>query len=106
MTRTYIKELYADPAPFGGREVTVRGWARTVRDGKNVGFVELNDGTCQLNCQVVLSREDLAGYDKIVHCGVGAALTVSGRIELTPGMRQPFELRAAEVTVDGASLPS
>ena len=106
MTRTYIKELYADPASFGGREVTVRGWARTVRDGKNVGFVELNDGTCQLNCQVVLSREDLAGYDKIVHCGVGAALTVSGRIELTPGMRQPFELRAAEVTVDGASLPS
>ncbi len=106
MTRTYIKELYVDPAAFSGRQVTVRGWARTVRDGKNVGFIELNDGACQKNCQIVLSRGDVAEYDGIVHCGVGAALTVSGEVVLTPEMRQPFELHAAKVEVDGASLPS
>lgn len=106
MNRTYVKTLYADTNSFGETEVTVRGWARTVRDGKNFGFIELNDGTCQKNCQVVLEREKLADYENIVHCGVGAALTVRGKVVLTPEMRQPFELRAEEVVVDGASLPT
>ena len=82
--------MYADPSAFGEKKVTVRGWARTVRDGKNFGFIELNDGTCQKNCQVVLEREKLSDYEQIVHCGVGAALTVTGTVVLTPEMRQPF----------------
>ena len=106
MDRTYVKSLYASAASFDGAEVLIRGWARTVRDGKNFGFIELNDGTCQKNCQVVLEREKLADYENIVHCGVGAALSVRGKVLLTPEMRQPFELHAEEVIIDGASLPS
>ena len=106
MDRTYVKELYAATDDFGGKSVEVCGWARTVRDGKNFGFIELNDGSCQKNCQVVLERAVLSDYENIVHCGVGAALRVRGKVVLTPEMRQPFELHAEEVKVEGASLPS
>ena len=106
MERTYVKSLYAGCESFGGAEVELRGWARSVRDSKNFGFIELNDGSCQKNCQVVLDREKLADYDNIVHCGVGAALRVRGTIVLTPEMRQPFELHAKEVEVEGTSLPT
>ena len=106
MDRTYVKELYAAAEGFGGKSVEVCGWARTVRDGKNFGFIELNDGSCQKNCQVVLDRAVLSDYENIVHCGVGAALRVRGKVVLTPEMRQPFELHAEEVKVEGASLPS
>ena len=106
MDRTYVKELYAATDDFGGKSVEVCGWARTVRDGKNFGFIELNDGSCQKNCQVVLDRAVLSDYENIVHCGVGAALRVRGKVVLTPEMRQPFELHAEEVKVEGASLPS
>lgn len=90
MDRTYIRTLYSKTADFGGIEVELRGWARSVRDSKNFGFIELNDGSCQKNCQVVLNREELSDYETIVHCGVGAALRVRGRVVLTPEMRQPF----------------
>ena len=106
MDRTYVKELYAAAEGFGGKSVEVCGLARTVRDGKNFGFIELNDGSCQKNCQVVLDRAVLSDYENIVHCGVGAALRVRGKVVLTPEMRQPFELHAEEVKVEGASLPS
>ncbi len=106
MDRTYIRSLYAAPESFGGGKVELRGWARSVRDSKNIGFIELNDGSSQKNCQVVLDREALSDYEKIVHCGVGAALRVRGTVALTPGMRQPFELRAEDVEVEGPSLPT
>ena len=106
MQRTTIRSLYADAAALGGQAVSLSGWVRTLRDSKAFGFIELNDGSCQKNCQVVLDREKLADYDNIVHCGVGAALRVRGTVVLTPEMRQPFELHAKEVEVEGTSLPT
>ncbi|MCM1149131.1 MAG: asparagine--tRNA ligase [Butyricicoccus sp.] len=105
MKHQKISGIYADAAAFDGKELTVCGWVRTVRDMKNFGFVELNDGSCFKSLQVVLERESLGNYDEIVRQNVGAALIVHGTLVLTPGAKQPFELKAAEIAVEGVSAP-
>ena len=69
------------------------------------GFVELNDGSCHKSLQVVLDRGNLSNYDEIAHQNVGAALIVKGKLVLTPEAKQPFELKAAEIAVEGVSTP-
>ena len=94
MKRQKIAGIYAEPNAFDGREITVCGWVRTVRDMKNFGFVELNDGSCFKPLQVVFERGRLHNYDEIAHQNVGAALIVRGTLVLTPEAKQPFELKA------------
>ena len=103
--RLKIASVYADAETLGGETVTVCGWVRTVRDMKNFGFIELNDGSCFKNLQVVMERETLDNYADIAAQNVGAALIVTGRVELTPGARQPLELKARSILVEGASTP-
>jgi len=105
MKRQKISGIYADAAALGGQSIKVCGWVRTVRDMKNFGFIELNDGSCLKSLQVVFERETLANYDEIAHQNVGAALIVTGTLVLTPGAKQPFELKAAEIFVEGVSTP-
>ena len=105
MQRTKIAQLYADAEKFSGAELTVCGWVRTVRDMKNFGFVELNDGSAFKGLQVVFEREKLGNYDEIAKLNVGAALIVHGQLALTPGAKQPFELKASEIAVEGTSTP-
>ncbi len=105
MKRTKISALYADAAAFAGGALTVCGWVRTVRDLKNFGFIELNDGSCFKSLQVVFDRESLANYEEIARLNVGAALIVQGSLALTPEAKQPFELKAAAITVEGPSSP-
>ena len=105
MKRQKIAGIYADAKAFDGRELTVCGWVRTVRDMKNFGFVELNDGSCFKPLQVVFERSRLHNYDEIAHQNVGAALIVRGTLVLTPEAKQPFELKAEEITVEGVSTP-
>ena len=105
MKRTRIAQIFADAESFGGREITVCGWARTIRDMKNFGFIELNDGSCFKSLQVVLERDKLSNYDELAHQNVGAAFIARGELVLTPEAKQPFELKAAEVLVEGASTP-
>ena len=105
MYREKISAIYADAASFTGRELTVCGWVRTVRDMKNFGFIELNDGSCFKPLQVVFARETLANYDEIAKQNVGAALIVKGELTLTPEAKQPFELKATQITVEGVSTP-
>lgn len=105
MQRTKIAKLYESPESFDGASITVCGWARNLRDQKSFGFIELNDGSCFKPLQVVFERESLDNYDEIAHQNVGAALVVSGRLVLTPGAKQPFELKAAEIAVEGKSSP-
>ena len=81
------------------------GWARTIRDMKNFGFVELNDGSCFKNLQVVLDASALTNYAEIASQNVGAALVVTGTVVLTPDAKQPLELKAAKVEVEGTSTP-
>ena len=106
MNRTKIAQLYADKETFGGTEVTVAGWVRSIRDMKNFGFVVLNDGSCFKDLQVVMQHGSdetpgLPNYDEIAATGTGAALIVHGTLELTPDRPQPFELQAAEIQVEG-----
>ena len=105
MDRVDIKELFAHPESYYDKTVTVAGWARTVRDSKAFGFVELNDGGCFRNLQVVLVKDELDNFDQIVHLGAGSAISATGRIIPTPEAKQPFELRAEKVTVEGTCAP-
>ena len=105
MKRTRTRELWTDAAPFAGETITVCGWARSIRDMKNFGFLELNDGSSFKGLQVVLSRDALDNYDELVRQNVGAAFIAEGELVLTPDAPQPFELKAAKVDVEGASSP-
>ena len=105
MSYTKIATIYADSARLGGQEITVGGWARTIRDMKTFGFIELNDGSCFKNLQVVMDANVLANYKEIASQNVGAALIVRGTLVLTPEAKQPFELKAAEIAVEGMSSP-
>ena len=105
MERTLVKSIYTDPERFGGKEITVGGWVRNLRDSKAFGFIDLNDGSSFGSIQVVFEREKVANYDEIASQNVGAALVVVGELVLTPGAKQPFELKASSVTVEGTSTP-
>ena len=78
MERTRIAQIFADQEQFSGKTVTLCGWARTIRDLKGFGFVELNDGSCFKNLQVVLDANTLGNYREIAGQNVGAALRVVG----------------------------
>ena len=105
MKRQKISGIYADASSFDGQKLTVCGWVRTVRDMKNFGFIELNDGSCFKSLQVVFERSSLNNYEQIAKQNVGAALIVHGTLVLTPEAKQPFELKADEIQVEGPSTP-
>ena len=105
MKHQKISGIYADASAFDGQAITVCGWVRTVRDMKNFGFIELNDGSCFKSLQVVFERGTLNNYDEIAKQNVGAALIVHGTLVLTPGAKQPFELKADTIDVEGVSTP-
>lgn len=103
--RTLIKEIQENYSAFDGKKVTVSGWVRTIRDSKSFGFIELNDGTHFKSAQVVFDSV-LDNFDEICHYNVGSAITVTGSVILTPEMKQPFEIRAEEVVLEGSSTPT
>ncbi len=105
MKHQKITGIYADASRFDGQAITVCGWVRTVRDMKNFGFIELNDGSCFKSLQVVFERGSLNNYDEIAKLNVGAAIIAEGTLVLTPGAKQPFELKAATIAVEGVSTP-
>ena len=105
MKRTKISALYADASAFTSEEITVCGWVRTLRDMKNFAFAELNDGSAHKSLQVVFEKNTLNNYDEIARQNVGAALIVKGILALTPDAKQPFELKASSVEVEGTSTP-
>ena len=103
--RVEISRIFADANAFTAAPVMVCGWARTIRDVGSFGFIELNDGSCFRNLQVVFEAEKIANYKEIAKLNVGSALCVRGDLVLTPEAKQPFELKAAEIVVEGASTP-
>ena len=105
MNRTKIAQIFADQEALGGQAVTVCGWARTIRDMKTFGFIELNDGSCFKNLQVVMDANTLGNYKEIAGQNVGAALQVEGQVVLTPQAKQPLEIKAARIAVEGVSAP-
>ena len=100
MKRIEIRDLHKTYAQFDGQTITVCGWARTVRDSKNIAFIELNDGAFK-SVQVVVERDKVNNYDEIVKQSVGASFMVEGTVVVTPNAQQPFELNAVNVQVLG-----
>lgn len=103
MEYTLIREIFRDIDKYAGQEVTIGGWIRTIRDQKQFGFITLNDGTFFKPIQVVFEREHIDNYDEIARTGNGASLTISGTIVLTPEAKQPFEMKAKSIIVEGNS---
>lgn len=97
-----IKELYREKEKFVGKDITVGGWVRSIRDSKTFGFIVLNDGSFFEPLQIVYG-DGLDNFAKIGKLNVGSALIVSGTLVETPGAKQPFEIQAKEVLVEGES---
>ena len=106
MDRIAIAAIFADQDRLGGQTVTLCGWARTIRDMKTFGFIELNDGSCFKNLQVVMDAGALDNYKEIAAQNVGAALIVTGQVVLTPEAKQPLEVKAQSIQVEGPSTPN
>ena len=105
MKRTEIVELHRDPAAFTGRKIAVSGWIRTVRDSKNIGFMEITDGSSFKGIQVILEAAKLPNFTEAVKLNVRAAVNIVGEVILTPDAKQPFEINADSVEVEGQSSP-
>ncbi len=99
------RQLFCNPTQFSGQMVVLSGWVRTIRDQKQFGFISLNDGTFFSSVQVVFDRDQVSNYDEIAHTGNGAALIVTGIVKLTPQAKQPFEIQATEIIVEGDCPP-
>lgn len=102
MKRVELKDLQKDFQKYDGKVIKVCGWARTVRDSKNIGFIELNDGAFK-SVQIVLERAKLENYDILVKQNVGASFEIEGKVIVTPQAKQPFEINADKAEVLGES---
>ena len=104
MKFTTIRELYRSREDYIGKEITVAGWLRSVRDSKTFGFLVVHDGTFFETLQVVYS-DQLENFAQISKLNVGSAVIVKGTLVETPSAKQPFEIQASSVEVEGLSTP-
>jgi asparaginyl-tRNA synthetase len=105
MKRITVRELYESPEKFAGQRITVAGWCRSLRASNAFGFITLNDGSYFSCLQVVIEAEKIDNYAEIAGQNVGAAVVCHGIFTLTPEAKQPFELKADAVEVEGTSTP-
>ena len=105
MKRLELTQLFREAKAYGGKTVTVCGWIRTLRSSKALGFIELNDGSCFKNLQVVFQDGQGGNFKEITKLNVGTALSVEGEVVLTPEAKQPLEIHAASISVEGTSSP-
>ena len=102
MQLTTVKELFKERDKYLNQEIQVGGWIRSIRDSKAFGFIVLNDGTSFDTLQIVY-HDTMANFAEVSKLNVGAAIIVKGTLVATPEAKQPFEIQATEVTVEGAS---
>ena len=100
-----VRDIYRGSEKYADCDIKISGWIRTIRASNAFGFIEINDGTFFKNIQVVFESEILENYKEIASLNVGAALNISGKLVLTPEAKQPFELKAAAIEIEGASTP-
>ena len=104
MNLVTVRELYKNREAYLDKEISVGGWVRSVRDSKAFGFIVVSDGSYFDTLQIVY-HDTLANFDEICRLNVGAAIIVKGTLVATPQAKQPFEIQASEVVVEGASAP-
>ncbi len=102
MAWTTVKRIFADPESLLDREIEVRGWIRTQRESKNFAFIELNDGSCFKNLQVVYDN-GLANFAAVARFPLGTSLKATGTLVPSPAAGQPFELKATAIEAVGLS---
>ena len=99
-----VRELFKQKEKYLNTQISVGGWVRSIRDSKTFGFIVLNDGTFFEPLQIVYS-DKLDNFEKISKLNVGAALIVKGQLVPTPEAKQPFEIQADEIVIEGESTP-
>ncbi|MGN0663620.1 MAG: asparagine--tRNA ligase [Negativibacillus sp.] len=105
MQRVTLRELSASPNTYADSLITVAGWVRTLRTSKHLGFIELNDGTAFKNLQVVFEDNKVENFNEIGKLNVGASVIVKGKLLMTPEAKQPYEIHAEEIAIEGQSTP-
>ena len=104
MQLTTVKELFKERDKYLNQEIQVGGWIRSIRDSKAFGFIVLNDGTSFDTLQIVY-HDTMANFAEVSKLNVGAAIVVKGTLVATPEAKQPFEIQASEISVEGPSTP-
>ena len=104
MELTDIRALFRNQEKYNNEKITIGGWVRSIRNSKTFGFIVVNDGTFFEPLQVVFS-ETLDNFEEVQKLNVGAAIIVTGNLAPTPEAKQPFELQAEEVVIEGTSDP-
>lgn len=100
-----VRSLFKETDKYAGKEVTIGGWVRSNRDSKNFGFIVVNDGSFFKPVQVVYGAEKIENFAEIAKINIGSAVIVKGILTLTPDAKQPFEIQAEEISVEGPSTP-
>ena len=102
MAYTPIKQVFRNTQDFLNKTVKVAGWVRTIRDSKNFGFIEINDGSFFKNLQIVFEDGKIPSFKEITKLTVGSAIVVEGTLVESPGAKQPFEVQASKIELEGA----
>lgn len=105
MKRVEIKKLYRQTKDYAGKEITVAGWIRNIRDSKVFGFIELNDGSFFKGVQVVVEADKLDNFESVIKLNIGSSVIVKGVLVETPEAKQPFEIKASVIEISGTSTP-
>ncbi len=99
-----VRDIFREKDKYLGKEITVGGWVRSIRDSKSFGFIVLNDGTFFEPLQIVY-HDTLENFESVSKLNVGAAVIATGTLVPTPEAKQPFEIQATKVYVEGESTP-
>ncbi|OBR96392.1 MULTISPECIES: asparagine--tRNA ligase [Clostridium] len=102
METTLIRSLYRETEKFVNKDIKISGWIRTLRDSKSFGFIELNDGSFFKNIQIVFD-EKLTNFKELTKLAISSSLSIEGTLVLTPNAKQPFEIQAKKITLEGNS---
>ena len=102
MEKLVVKQIYREKEKYADGDVSVSGWIRTLRSSKAFGFIEVNDGSFFKNIQVIF-EEDLENFAEIAKLPISSSLTIEGKLVVTPGAKQPFEIKATKIVIEGMS---
>lgn len=105
MKMLLLKDVLRNPEKYQEEPITLCGWVKTLRDSKAFGFIEMNDGTSFNNLQIVFERDKIDNFDDVCRIGTGSSIIVKGNLVLTPEAKQPCELKATEVKLEGGVTP-
>lgn len=100
-----IKQLYRQTDQYIGKQIEIAGWVRTIRDSKTFGFIEINDGSFFKNLQIVFEDGAIDNFKEIAKLPQGSSIKACGELVATPGAKQPFELKASAIEVEGLCAP-